>query len=208
MIFMCLELEKIERKSFKFFPIQTNAIPRHIQVDTKALVELFVDTEKHQKLLDVWIIEEKRIDKGKNKGNLKNKTKEDLYNCLEQNKEFIRNTFFNITQTRKNYIFDYTIITDGYASSLRFLHKDFVEEEQEKKDKKKEGKKALQGLTKEQKDKIKEDKKTLQKEKIKKKRLENNDKTKKSKKEENVEFPYIDEVPKEVLEGEHIFIDP
>jgi hypothetical protein len=42
MIFMCLELEKIERKSFQFFPIQTNAIPRHIQVDTKALVELFV----------------------------------------------------------------------------------------------------------------------------------------------------------------------
>ena len=45
MIFMCLELEKIERKSFQFFPIQTNAIPIHIQVDTKALVELFVDTE-------------------------------------------------------------------------------------------------------------------------------------------------------------------
>jgi hypothetical protein len=42
MIFMCLELEKIERKSFQFFPIQTNAIPRHIQVDKKALVELFI----------------------------------------------------------------------------------------------------------------------------------------------------------------------
>ena len=211
MIYMCLELEKIERKSFQFFPIQTNAIPRHIQLDTKALVELFVDTEKHQKLLDVWITKITEIKSGKNKGKPKNKTKGDLYNCLEQNKEFIWDTFFNITQKRKNYVFDYTIITDGFSTSLRFLHKDFVEEEQGKKDKKKAGKKALQGLTKEQKDKIKEDKKQLQKEQAKKKRLENKDKPKKSKKEEkqeNPEFPYIDEVPKEMLEGKHIFIDP
>ena len=211
MIFMCLELEKIERKSFQFFPIQTNAISRHIQVDTKALVELFVNTEKHQKLLDVWITETTEIQSGKNKGKPKNKTKADLYNSLEQNKEFIWDKFFNTTQKIKNYVFDYTIITDGYSTSLRFLHKDFVEEEQEKKDKKKAGKKALQGLTKEQKDKIKEDKIILQKEQSKKKRLENKDKPKKSKKEEkqeNPEFPYIDEVPKEMLEGKHIFIDP
>ena len=41
--------------------------------------------------------------------------------------------------------------------------------------------------------------------------MENKDKPKKSKKEEkqeNPEFPYIDEVPKEMLEGKHIFIDP
>ena len=208
MIFMCLELEKLERKSFQFFPIQTNAIPRHIQVDTKALVELFVDTEKHQSLLDVWVTNTKEIKSGKNKGKLANKTKKDLYNCLEQNKEFIWDTFFDITQTRKNYVFDYTIITDGYATSLRFLHKDFVEEEQEKKDKKKAGKKALQGLTKEQKDKIKEDKKTKQKELAKQKRLENKDKPNKSKKEEHPEFQYIDDIPKEQLEGKHIFIDP
>jgi len=211
MIFMCLELENLKRKSFQFFPIQTNSIPRHIQVDTKALVELFIETEKHQKLLDIWIKETTEIKSGKNKGKPKNKTKGDLYNCLEQNKEFIWNTIFNIKQTRKNYVFDYTIITDGYATSLRFLHKDFVEEEQTKKDKKKAGKKALQGLTKEQKDEIKEDKKQLQKEQAKQKRLENKDKPKKSKKEEqqeNPEFPYIDEIPKEMLEGKHIFIDP
>jgi hypothetical protein len=156
MIFMCLELEKIERKSFQFFPIQTNAIPRHIQVDTKELVELFVETNKHQKLLDVWITEEKLIDKGKNQGKPKNKTKADLYYCLEQNKEFIWNTFFNITQTRNNYVFDYTIITDGYATSLRFLHKDFINDQNSKKEKIKAGKKALQGLEKEEKEKIKE----------------------------------------------------
>ena len=211
MIFMCLELEKIERKSFQFFPIQTNNIPRHIQVDTKALVELFVETEKHQQLLDVWITETTEIKTGKNKGKPKNKTKGDLYNVLEQNKEFIWDIFFNIKQSLRKYNFDYTIITDGYTSSLRFLHKDFIEEEQLKKDKKKAGKKALQGLSKEEKEKIKETKKEEQKEKAKQKRLENKDKPKKSKKEEkkeNPEFPYIDEVPKENLEGKHIFIDP
>ena len=134
-----------------------------------------------------------------------------MYNVLEQNKEFIWDIFFNIKQSLRKYNFDYTIITDGYTSSLRFLHKDFIEEEQLKKDKKKAGKKALQGLSKEEKEKIKETKKEEQKEKAKQKRLENKDKPKKSKKEEkkeNPEFPYIDEVPKENLEGKHIFIDP
>ena len=62
-----------------------------------------------------------------------------------------------------------------------------------------------------EKDKIKEEKKALQKEQAKQKRLANKDKPKKTKKEEkleNPEFPYIDEVPKELLEGKHIFIDP
>ena len=211
MIFMCLELEKIERKSFQFFPIQTNAIPRNIQLDTKALVELFVDTEKHQKLLDIWVKNPKEIKTGKNKGKIANKTKKELYDCLEENKEFIWNSFFDIKQTRKNYVFDYTIITDGFSTSLRFLHKDCILQEQQKKQRMKDGKKALQGFTKEQKDKIKEDKKALQKEQAKQKRLENKDKPKKSKKEEqqeNPEFPYIDEISKEELEGKHIFIDP
>jgi hypothetical protein len=200
MIFMCLELEKIKRKSFQFFPIQTNVIPRHIQVDTKALVELFVDTEKHQTLLDKWITV--------TKSTKKNKTKAVLFNCLEENKEFIWDTFFDVKQTRKNYSFDYTIITNGYVTSLRFLHNNSVETEKAKKQKKKDGKKALQGLTKEEKDKVKEEKLQKQKEQAKQKRLEQKDKPKKSKKEEHPEFPYIDEVPKEQLEGKHIFIDP
>ena len=208
MIFMCLELEKLERKSFQFFPLQTNLIPRHIQIDTKSLVELLVDTEKHQSLLDVWITQPKVIQDGKNKGKPKNKTKADLYHCLEENKEFIWHRFFDIKQTRKNYVFDNTIITDGYATSLRFLHQDFVEEEQTKKDKRKAGKKALNGLSSEEKEKIKTDKLEKQKEQAKKKREENKNKPKPTKKEEKPEFPYIDEVPKEQLEGKHIFIDP
>jgi len=215
MIFMCLELEKIECKSFQFFPIQTNAISRHIQIDTKALVELFIDTEKHQKLLDVWITNPKQIKTGKNKGKLENKTKGKLYDCLEENKEFIWDTFFQVKQHINNYVFDYTIITDGYSTSLRFLHKDCVEEQQAKKNKMKEGKKALQGLSKEEKDIIKEEKKQIQKENAKQKRIQTKNipkqsttKSKKQEKIENPEFPYIDEIPKTELEGKHIYVDP
>lgn len=68
----------------------------------------------------------------------------------------------------------------------------------------------LKGLTKEQKEKIREDKKLLQKEQLKIKKLENkakeNNTTKKM--DENPEFFYIDEIPKENLNGKYIFIDP
>jgi len=200
MIFMCLELEKIERKSFQFFPIQTNSIPRHIQIDTKALVELFIDTKKHQDLLNIWINDNKD----------KNKTKADLYTCLDENKEFIWITFFDVKQKLKNYAFDYTIITDGYTVSIRFINNNYIEFENNKKNKMRTARQALKGLTKEQKEKIREDKKLLQKEQLKIKKIENKTKENNTSKkiDEIPEFFYIDEVPKENLNGKHIFIDP
>lgn len=192
MIFMNTELERIEGKMFQFFPLQTNIIPRHIQIDTKALIELFVN-EKMGEYLD----------------------------NIEKYKDILWSKYFNIKQSLRKYVFDYTIITDGYCVSLRFLHKNFVEQEKNKKERMKNGKKALNGLTKEQKEKIKKDKEDQQK-KIKEERkqqrqLENEKKkqlpkVKKSEKpKEEIplpEFPYIDEIPKEFLERKHIFIDP
>ena len=203
MIFMCLELERLEAKAFQFFPIQSNAVPRHIQVDTKAMVELFVDTERDEKLLKICKFPVKD-------GKIMTATSGNLNNCLEENKEFIWDYLWDVKQTRTNYQFDYTIITDGYATSLRFLHKDFVEEEQQKKDKKKAGKKALQGLSKEEKENRKEEKKQQQKEQMKllRKQRKENPPKKKETTEDLPEFPYIDELPMEALKGKHIFIDP
>jgi translation initiation factor 2 beta subunit (eIF-2beta)/eIF-5 len=177
---MCLELEKIGRKSFQFFPLQTNAIPRHIQIDTKALIELFVSNEKKQYL-----------------------------DNIELHKEILWSKHFNIQVKLKNYIFDHTIITDGYAVSLRFIHKDCLEEEQTKKARMKKGKQALKGLTEEQTNLIQEKKAEdlkKKKEEGKKKRLEAKEKPNLVKK--IVEFPYVDEVEKIELQGKHIFIDP
>ena len=202
-IFMCLELERLEAKAFQFFPIQTNAVPRHIQVDTKAMVELFVDTKRDEKLMKICKFPEKD-------GKIMKSVSNNLMYCLEENKEFIWDYLWDVKQTRKNYQFDYTIITDGYATSLRFLHKDYVEEEQQKKDKKKAGKKALQGLTKEEKENRKEEKKQQQKEQMKllRKQRKENPPKKKETTEDLPEFPYIDELPMEALKGKHIFIDP
>jgi len=177
MIFMNIELEKIEGKMYQFFPLQSSIIPNHIQIDTKAIIELLVDKEKKQYLDNV-----------------------------ELNKEFLWDKFFNITQKIKDYKFDNSIITDGYATSLRFIHNDYIEGEKIKKEKMKKGRKDAKEMTEEYKEKKKLDKKILQDEKKELNKLKQKDKPKKIEKIQ--EFSYIDDVEKVDLEGKHIFIDP
>jgi hypothetical protein len=181
MIFMNLQLEEMNTKMFQFFPLQTHLIPRHIQIDTKSLVELLIDTDKKQ-----------------------------YFDNIETNKEKLWNTFFKLHHMNK-YVFDYTVITDGYSVSLRFLHTDFVNEERIKKDKMKNGKKLMKGLTDEEKEIKKQEKQVLQnklkEENRKRRELEKKEK-KETKKEVLHEFPYIDEVSKDFLDGKHLFIDP
>jgi hypothetical protein len=177
MIFMNIELEKIEGKMYQFFPLQSSIIPRHIQMDTKSIIELLVD-----------------------------KGKKEYLDNIELNKEFLWDKYFNITQKIKDYKFDNTIITDGYATSLRFIHNDYIEGEKIKKEKMKKGRKDARELNDEDKEKKKLDKKILQDEKKELNKLKQKDKPKKIEKIQ--EFPYIDDVEKEELKGSHIFIDP
>lgn len=181
MIFMNLQLEKANTKMFQFFPLQTHLIPRHIQIDTKSVVELLIDADKKQ-----------------------------YFDNIETNKEKLWNTFFKLHHMNK-YVFDYTIITDGYSVSLRFLHTDFVNEERIKKDKMKNGKKRMKGLTEEEKE-IKKQEKQVQQNKLKEENRKRRELQKKEKKETKKEvlheFPYIDEVSKDFLDGKHLFIDP
>jgi len=181
MIFMNLQLEEMNTKMFQFFPLQTHLIPRHIQIDTKSLVELLIDIDKKQ-----------------------------YFDNIETNKEKLWNTFFKLHHMNK-YVFDYTIITDGYSVSLRFLHTDFVNEARIKKDKMKNGKKLMKGLTDEEKD-IKKQEKQVQQNKLKEENRKRRELEKKEKKETKKEvlheFPYIDEVSKDFLDGKHLFIDP
>ena len=177
MIFMNIELEKIEGKMYQFFPIQSSIIPNHIQIDTKSIIELLVDKDKKQYLDNIQI-----------------------------NKEFLWDKFFNITQKIKDYQFDNTIITDGYATSLRFIHKDCIEGEKLKNEKMKKARKEAREMTQEEKEKKKLAKKKLQDEKKELNKLKQKEKPKKV--EKTYEFPYIDDVDKEDLQGNHIFIDP
>jgi hypothetical protein len=184
MIYMTGELEKMEKKQFQFFPLQTNAIPRHIQIDNKALIELFEDNVS---------------EKFKEANNLK---------------EILWINIFKLNCKIKNYSFDYCLITDGYTVSIRFISCLGLDKKNKKIKNMKKGKKdreqILEGLNKEdKKEKTKELKEINNKkeEKI-KTEVKNKLSTKKNKKIKQVEFPYINDVTKEELEGKHIFIDP
>jgi hypothetical protein len=163
MIFMNCELEKIGGKMYQFFPLQTAITPNHIQIDTKAVIELLVDKDKKKYIDNVL-----------------------LY------KEILWDQYFIINPKIKNYQFDSTVITDGYAVALRFIHKDYIEGELLKKDKMKQARQNAKN-----KDTIKTNKSATK----------TNDNVIPSK-EEVIDFPYIDEVDKVELEGKHIFIDP
>jgi hypothetical protein len=172
---MNVELEKIEGKMYQFFPLQSSIIPNHIQIDTKTIIDLLVD-----------------------------KGKKDFFDNIELNKEFLWDKFFNITQKIKDYKFDNTIITDGYATSLRFIHNDYIEGEKIKKEKMKKGRKDAKEMSDEDKAKKELEKKKL----LEEKKAANKTKEKPKKVENKPEFPYIDDVDKKELIGNHIFIDP
>jgi len=176
MIYMCIELEKMSRKTFQFFPLQTNIIPRHIQIDTKALIDLFIESGSH------------------------------YLSNIEENKEILWVECFNVHQNIKRYTFDYTIITDGYSVSLRFLNKKYIELQKIKKENMKNEKNFMAGMTSEEKINRREEKQ---------KKISDNNEIRKEKRleskiirKEYTEFSYIDDVPKEQLDGKHIFIDP
>jgi hypothetical protein len=144
MIWMNIELEKINGKMYQFFPLQNNIIPKFIQIDSTSLIELLIDENKNSYLKDI-----------------------------ENTKYNLWDKFLNIDVKLKNYIFDYTIITDCYSVSLRFLHKDFKEVEKKKKKLMKEGRKKI-NLNDIQKDEIKKKEKELSdKILLKKKNLKN-----------------------------------
>jgi hypothetical protein len=164
MIFMNCELELIGGKMYQFFPLQSSITPNHIQIDTKAVIELLVDKDKKRYNDNVL-----------------------LY------KEILWDKYFTINPKIKDYQFDNTIITDGYATALRFIHKDHVEGELLKKEKMKQARQNA---------KNKDTNKTT------KSITKENDNIVPSKEEVIIDFPYIDEVDKNELKGKHIFIDP
>ena len=107
MIYMCQHLEKLELKSFQFFPLRTSIIPKHIQLDTTTLIDLFLENKNEYR---------KKVSEVKN----------DVWNKV-----------FNLNDPvfkMKSYTFDYSIRTDCFTVSLQFIHNSFVEKEKQKKE--------------------------------------------------------------------------
>lgn len=80
---MCLEIEKESTKAFQFFPLRTDIIMKYIPIDTKSLIELFVENDKNDYLTDI------------------EHTKHDLWSKYFK----LNNKVFK----QKDYVFDYRI---------------------------------------------------------------------------------------------------
>ena len=110
MIYMCEQIEKLETKSFQFFPLRTDIKMKFIPIDTKSLIEIYIRENKKELLDDI-----------------------------EGNKEKLWPLFFNIENSvfkQSNYVFDYKIYTDCYSVSIQMLHNDKVDSQKEMKLKK------------------------------------------------------------------------
>lgn len=130
MIFMVLELEKLEKKTFQIFPLRTSIYPKFIQIDTAILIDLVV---------------------GKDKENKNDKVKNDYLHNIEEHKDEFWNKYFNLKHkifNKNQYTFDSRIVTDGYTVSIPLVHKYFIEKDKVKKANLKEGKKYIKEMTK------------------------------------------------------------
>ena len=216
MIYMCIEIEKIGTKSFQFFPLRNNIILKYIPIDSKSLIELFIEEDKNTYLTDI-----------------ENKKQELWSKYLNLNNPVFK---------QKEYSFDYRISTDCFSVSIQLIHNDFIQKEKDKKQNMKTKKNVMKDLTKdmnqEQKEKYKEDlikkkkdeqvklkleKKLLkdkEKEAYKKLSKEEKLKLKEQKNKENklkqiikyIEFPYLEELDEkqynELKNGNWVTADP
>lgn len=117
MFYMNKCLEKMERKCFQPVPLRNDIIPKHMTIDTSALIELYMENQNKYK---------------QKKGD------------VEKNKDFIWAQFFNMTHPifdlkKKDMRFNYQIMTDGVSCSVQYVRNEYYgkREVRQKKDKKK-----------------------------------------------------------------------
>ena len=118
---------KINIKQFHILPLRTNIIPKYCQIDTNTLNNLF-------SIKDV----------GERRNNL-TKYKDIIW---EENFDMQNRAF-----TKKDYVFDHKITTDGYSASILFLHSSFTETVKKKKENMANAQKNIKNMSKEQKEK-------------------------------------------------------
>ena len=205
MIYMCLQIEELGTKSFQFFPLRNNLIPKYIPIDTKTIIELLVNDTS---LLEL-IVNDKNV----------------LLNDIFTYKHQIWNLFFKLNNPifkQNHYTFDYRISTDCFGVSIQLIHNNHIEKSNQQKlnmkNKRNEMKNNCKDMTQEKKEayklKVKNDKK-LEQEKLKlenkQKRDKNKEEFKKLPKEEKdkikkqkvdyIEFPYLEELNDNQLEN-------
>ena len=115
MITMNRELEKIGKKQFHCFPLRNSTVPKSIDIDTAALLELLKDKDT--------------------------KNSRSGENAIENSKNSLWNEYFNLKKDlfkyTKEYTFDHSIKTNGISISTRFILNKYQEKKKKRKKKKK-----------------------------------------------------------------------
>ena len=122
MIYMNIELENNKQKMFQFFPLRTNIIPKYIPIDTKSIIEILVDEKKG-----------------------------DYLSHVSANQKELWTKYFKLDNSifkMKNYKFNYYITTDCFSVSIHFIHRNFLQQDQQKKENKANNKKKTKEKTK------------------------------------------------------------
>jgi len=200
MIYMNIQIEALNGKLYQFFPLRTNIIPKYIPIDTKSLIELFVNTNLN-----------------------------DYLKNITEREDEIWNSYFKMNDPifkMKNYTFNHYISTDCQAVSVHFIHNDFLEADRNKKELMVSGSKQYKEYTKEMtsdekviyQQKRKEENKIASKiiknkmaEEFKKLSKDEQKVFKDKKKITHEEFPYLDELNNEQVSnllGNSIYCDP
>ena len=178
MIWINNVLDVYGSKKYNFLPQRTDIICKYSQIDTKSIIELLVNNGKKQYLDNIT------------------KKQDDLWKIYTNIKR----------KHNKDYTFDYCVITDGYACSIRYIEKMQYEKQVFKKINMKKGKEEMIGKTEDEKKQLRENKERVRK--------EGEKVIRKEKLEKYIEYPYIDEInPKKLLEMEIekrniCFVDP
>jgi len=150
MIYMCIEIEKKGGKSFQFFPMRSEAVPKYIPIDTGALIDLFIEKDKNE-----------------------------FNNNISKYKDPLWDNFFqtcNPIFNQKQYTFDHRILTDGFTVSIQMINRDMIDDVQQEKDNRKiarqNAKKENKNLTQKEIDKRRKQKAQDKKDKLMKIKLE------------------------------------
>ena len=205
MIFMNLEIEKLKKKQFQFFPLRNDLNLKYIPIDSAIVVDLLMTMEK---------------------GVSKQKYNSDIINLKEEiwNSSFKLNHKIFKPKCKKQYIFNNMIYTDGYGVSVQFINKNNVEKENNKKLNMKKAKEVIKekckNKTEEEIKKIKEEEKKKKEEKKLKDKIEQQKikkemkekyKSNKNNKNENKEFKYLEDLNNKdfnVAYKNYVVIDP
>lgn len=109
MIYISLFLEQKGYKMMQFFPLRTNIVPKHIQIDTSILISIF-DIKKEKKEED--------------------DNEEEYTDDISGNKDEIWKMIFKTDKKvfkSKGYTFDHMITTNGYDICIRLLKNESIE---------------------------------------------------------------------------------